>query len=45
MEGPAVIDSSGYRITRLVEFDMPGRPWLTAKKFPQACAIGGRASQ
>jgi hypothetical protein len=45
MQVAAVIPNSGYRITRLVEFDAANVLWLTVRKLGQACTIAGRTSQ
>jgi len=45
MDSAAVIENSGYRITRLVEFDAANVLWLTVRKFGHPCVIAGRASQ
>ncbi len=44
MGAAAVIDNSGYRITRLVEFDAQGVLRLV-RKFAHNCTINGRSSQ
>ncbi len=44
MQAAAVIDDSGYRITRLVAFDAAHVLWLTVRKYGQTCTIAGRTS-
>lgn len=44
MEAAAVIENSGYRITRVVEFDAANVLRLNVRKFAQQCTIAGRTS-
>jgi len=44
MKAAAVIENSGYRITRIAEFDAANVLWLTVRKSAQQCTIGGRTA-
>ncbi|QDV20031.1 hypothetical protein Pan153_47000 [Gimesia panareensis] len=44
MNAAVVIKNSGYRITRIVEFDTANVLWLTVKKFSWQCTIAERTA-